>query len=108
MDATAEMDLDKFSILIKDWICKNAFNVQLSGVAEISNGANVLWSASLAVIGQGQFPSVEPVKIQEVRTLVQKFSLSCDFVLSKVQSVKFVMGPDLRSRRWQIMWLFRE
>lgn len=100
------MNLETFKTLVQKWIEKNFDNVELSGVAEVIDDSELRWSASLAVVKDGSFPSIRPENIKEVRRLCQELPLEGG-TLSFVYVIRFIMGPDLRSMRWQVQWLFR-
>lgn len=102
------MDLHKFEELVKVWI-QQFSNCALSGVARVTDGSKILWSASLAILAEGSFPAINPNNIESVRALIQQHPLSCSsLLLSKVYVVQFIMLPDLQQQRWQIQWLFRD
>lgn len=100
------MDIKKFNLIIEEWL-KQFNNVNLSGVAKVSDGAKTFWSASIGVIGDGSFPSVKIENLDVMRHLIEQHPLNIDFRFPKVYVVQFIMEPDIEQKRWQVQWLFQ-
>lgn len=102
------MDLKEFKNRIQQLIDSTKLNVDVSGVAKVTDLTRTYWSASLAVkAGGGPIPSVSRNHYLQARAEFQRLPLS-DFVFAKLAAVDFLMGPDLQSSRWQVMYLFRK
>jgi hypothetical protein len=69
------------------------------------DASQIYWSASLCRKGEGDFPPII-IEHSEVKSFIQRQPLGENFVISKVQGVHFTIGPDLRSDRWQLQWIF--
>lgn len=97
------MDLKQFNALALKW-CQQFDNVKLSGVAKIGDQNELLWSMSIAVLGESQLPPVDRNNLSTMKSIVEQRPID-SLVLFKIQSVQFIMGPEMSSNQWQIQFL---
>lgn len=100
------MDLNKFKKSVEDWRQQNNLNLALSGVARLGTEIGIIWSASFSVTGEGFFPYPQPSERDNMERLLQQLPSMESFSLCTVDSVEFVMCPDLQSTRWQVKWKY--
>lgn len=98
------MDLKKFNDIIKVWL-EQFNNVSLSGVARVTDGSKVYWSASIGVTGKGDFPEIKIENIKELWKIVERKPIK-DFVLEKLFELSFITILNQSEKRWQVQWLF--
>lgn len=98
--------LDDFKSRILTMIEANKLNIELSGVALVGDATHQYYSASFAVIGEGVIPSVMKQNYLPAHRAFQRISID-GFEFARLWKVKFIMSPDLRARRWQVQYLFR-
>lgn len=99
--------LEVFKSLILKMIQQHHLNVELSGVAILSDATHQYYSASLAVVGEGKVPPPSKEAYDIAHRIFQQIPID-DFSFSRLWKVSFVMSPDLRSCRWQVNYLFRD
>lgn len=64
------MDLKHFNALATEW-CQQFKNVKLSGVAKIGDQDGLLWSMSIAVLGESQLPPVDQQNLSTLKSIVE-------------------------------------
>jgi len=103
---TVAMDLGQFKTKFEHLIDTNKLNVRLSGVAKLYRFGYEYWSASIEVINNGPIPYVDPQNFDIAMNIFKDLHLE-SFVLSRAYALEAIQSPDIKLKRWQIMYLFR-
>lgn len=81
-----------------------ASNLELSGVATVFDAGGLRYSASCAVVNQGDFPDVKAENYGLAVASAQKTQV-CGYRFMKLYGTNFIMSPDLIGARWQMQYI---
>jgi len=101
------MDLKTFKQIVDDYLKLHQLNLSISGVALVQGLTSSYWSASL-IHSPGTIPPPSIKNIPYIFEFFKEHPLGREgFELSHINSIKFIMNPDLSASRWQIQWLYK-